>query len=237
MAPRASLIVATRNRAEQLRSGLQSIRDRAYEGLEIILVDDGSTDDTGSVIRSFSDLFAKIIVLPPRESGYSWNPGSVLNAGHRAATADVHLEQGGEVCHLTDCLAPLLAECRPGIVALTRCHHGTPEEKELVAADLRLGLYPFPETVRPDRCLTEAGHWMAPPVGRHLTALYTGAERLAPFLFLGAIQKADFDAVGGYDEARVDRNDTDLADRLQAHGVRFSFLGNAVAFHLRHAKA
>jgi hypothetical protein len=42
--------------------------------------------------------------------------------------------------------------------------------------------------------------------------------------------------VGGYDEGRRDRNDTDLASRLQAAGVKFSFLGTAVAFHLKHEK-
>lgn len=233
---RASLVIATRNRATQLAEGLRSIRERAYSDLEIILVDDGSEDDTPEVLNSFADLFAKVIYLPRGAGGYSWNPGSVLNVGHRAATTDVHLEQGGEVCHLNDCVAPLLAECRPGQVALSRCYHGLPFDMRAVVEALSAGRLPIPETVYPERCETEAGHWLAPTVGPTRTHLYTGAERLAPFLFLGAIHVADFIAVGGYDETRRDRNDTDLANRLQARGVRFAFVGSALAFHLKHDK-
>jgi len=236
MNPRASLVVATRNRAEQLAFGLASIEAQAYKGLEIVLIDDGSTDGTPSVIESFRSMLAEVIVLPRRKTGYSYNPSSVLNRAHRATHADVVLEQGGEVCHLNDCLTPLLGECVPGRVALTRCYHGRPYEMVRLQHHLRASKIDLPETVRPESCVTEAGRWPAPKVGPLQNNLYTGAERLAPFLFLGAVHRQDFEAVGGYDEDRRDRNDTDLANRLQARGVRFSFLGGAVAFHLQHEK-
>jgi len=235
--PKASLIVATRNRVTQLQAGLQSIRDRAYEDVEMILVDDGSTDGSEGVIESYAGMFSTIIRIPPRTSGYSWNPSSVLNAGHRAASSDIHMEQGGEVCHLTDCITPLIEECRPGVVALARCYHGPASDMETLKLALAQGRVDLPPTVRPELCRTEAGVWMAALVEPGGIALYSGVERLAPFMFLGAIHREDFEAVGGYDEKRKDRNDTDLANRLQARGVRFSFVGTAVAFHLQHAKA
>lgn len=236
MTYRASLVVATRQRATQLRAGLDSIRARRYGGLEVVVVDDRSTDETPAVLDEFADLVTIRHRIDEPAAGYRWNPGSVLNLGHSLASCDVVLEQGGEVCHMVDCVTPLLAACEPGVVAISRCHHGPPEAMEDVRKALQSGQYRFPDTIEVTEPKTEAGRWPAPHTGPGRAALYTGAERQAPFLFLGAIHKADFEAVGGYDERRRDRNDTHLAESLIAAGVRFRFVGSAVAFHLAHDK-
>lgn len=49
--PLCSVICVTYNHAEFAGQGLQSIFDQTYRNLEIIVLDDGSTDETGSVIR------------------------------------------------------------------------------------------------------------------------------------------------------------------------------------------
>jgi glycosyltransferase involved in cell wall biosynthesis len=48
-----SVIIPTRNRAGLLRECLDSVAAQTYRPLEIIVVDDGSTDDTDSVVASF----------------------------------------------------------------------------------------------------------------------------------------------------------------------------------------
>ncbi len=50
-----SIIVATYNRAKTLPLTISSILAQDYKNFEIIIVDDGSTDNTQNVIRSFND--------------------------------------------------------------------------------------------------------------------------------------------------------------------------------------
>lgn len=170
-------------------------------------------------------------------NGYKLNPSHTWNVGHSLCTSDVIIEQGGEVCHLNDCVTPLSRECVPGIVALARVYAGTPSDMQKIKNMIEDGTYQYPQDILAGDSVTEAGTWNAARVGRDKIDLYCGKERQVPFLFLGAIHRLDFERVGGYNESLRDRNDTDLANRLQAAGVKFKFLGNAVAFHLAHKKS
>jgi glycosyltransferase involved in cell wall biosynthesis len=234
------LLIATRNRAAQLALALGSIRARigdsdAYTGLRTLVVDDGSVDDTMRVLDAFADIVTVHRIA--RGGGYRNNPGSVLNAGHRLLDAAVTIEQGGEVAHLTDCVGPLAAACCPGTVALATVYNGTPGEMVRAAGAIAAGGFEFSEDVVTTNPQTDGDRWPVPRVGPLDLALYCGAMRAVPFLFLGAIHRDDFEAVSGYDEERPGRNDEDLANRLIARGVRFVHVGRAVAFHLIHRKA
>ena len=229
-----SIVIASRNRARQLDMALSSIEEQYVRGsLDIVLIDDGSVDETPQVIIKHGPLTRGFRIN--RTGGYRWNPGSVLNAAHKMTSANVVIEQGGEVCHLTDCVGPLVKTCRPGLVSLARVYNGPEEQMKRLKASLSLGNYHLPEDIIPDTVVTEAGHWPAAIVEGGLQ-LFCGLERQAPFLFLGAIHREDWNAVGGYDESLRDRNDTDLANRLTARGIKFAFLGKAVAWHLAHSK-
>lgn len=231
---KASIVIATRNRAPQLRFALESIRLKNYRDVEVVVVDDASTEETAEVLREYGKLVCTHRIERP--GGYRRNPSSVFNVGHLLAKTDIVIEQGGEVCHLTDGVNPLLEVCRPGIVALARVYHGTVAEMKLLEKDIGDGKYIFPENVEPKAVRTTGEHWAVPRIGSHQIYLYTGKERPAPFLFLGAIHQNDFNAIGGYDENRSNKNDEDLANRLLAKGVKFCFVGKAVAFHLKHGK-
>lgn len=50
-----SVIVATYQRANYLRTTLESIFDQTYGDLEVIVIDDGSTDNTQAVVESFAE--------------------------------------------------------------------------------------------------------------------------------------------------------------------------------------
>ena len=67
------------NSSEFLKSAVQSILDQTYEKFELILVDDGSTDGTESIVKSFSD--NRIIYFKIDHSGM----GTALNVGLRNA--------------------------------------------------------------------------------------------------------------------------------------------------------
>lgn len=59
---KVSVIIPTYNRAEFLRSAITSVLNQTYQDFEIIVVDDGSTDNTREVVCSFNDKRIKYIL-------------------------------------------------------------------------------------------------------------------------------------------------------------------------------
>ncbi len=53
--PEFSIIVPTRNRANLLKECLESIVNQVFESWELIVVDDGSTDNTKDIVYAFTD--------------------------------------------------------------------------------------------------------------------------------------------------------------------------------------
>lgn len=53
--PRVSVIIPTYNRSQALRATVESVLAQTFADWELIIVDDGSTDDTLEVARSFTD--------------------------------------------------------------------------------------------------------------------------------------------------------------------------------------
>jgi len=53
--PTVSIAIATYNRAHLLKRAIQSILNQTYQDFEIIVVDDGSTENTEEVVKSFTD--------------------------------------------------------------------------------------------------------------------------------------------------------------------------------------
>lgn len=53
--PLVSVVLATYNRRELLRASLRSVLDQTYRHLEVIVVDDGSTDGTEELIAELAD--------------------------------------------------------------------------------------------------------------------------------------------------------------------------------------
>jgi len=56
MNPRVSVVIPTHNRAEKVRGSIESVLAQTFSDLEVIVIDDGSSDDTGRVLsEAFGD--------------------------------------------------------------------------------------------------------------------------------------------------------------------------------------
>lgn len=79
-----SVIVAVYNIEKYLEKCVDSIRKQTYSNLEIILVDDGSTDKSGTLCDRFAAEDARIVVVHKKNGGLS----DARNAGTEVATGE-----------------------------------------------------------------------------------------------------------------------------------------------------
>ena len=79
--PKISVIVPTYNRARFVTKAIDSVLAQTYKDYEIIVVDDGSTDNTKQVLRPYMD---RIHYIYQENTGVS----TARNAGIRAAKGD-----------------------------------------------------------------------------------------------------------------------------------------------------
>ena len=82
--PLISVIVPVYNVAEYLSRCVDSILAQSYENLQIILVDDGSTDDSGKICEEYAKKDARIQVIHQNNGGLS----SARNAGLDLASGE-----------------------------------------------------------------------------------------------------------------------------------------------------
>ena len=68
-APRVSVIIPTYNRAGLLRAAIDSVLAQTFSDLELLVVDDGSTDDTQAMMRDFND--PRILYIRQENKGRS----------------------------------------------------------------------------------------------------------------------------------------------------------------------
>jgi len=81
--PAISVIIPTYNRSRLVREACQSVLQQTYADFEVLVVDDGSTDDTGSVIGQIAD--SRVKYLYKKENG---GQSSARNLGLVRATGE-----------------------------------------------------------------------------------------------------------------------------------------------------
>jgi len=80
--PLISVIIPVFNGEIYLRKAIQSVLDQDYKKIQLILVDDGSTDSTSTILERYRD---KATIIRQNNSG----PGAARNKGIRIATGEL----------------------------------------------------------------------------------------------------------------------------------------------------
>jgi glycosyltransferase involved in cell wall biosynthesis len=81
--PTVSIIIPTYNREHLLGRAIQSVLDQTYQNFELIIVDDGSTDDTERLVKSFNSEKIRYI-----RHGENKGPSAARNTGIQSAKGD-----------------------------------------------------------------------------------------------------------------------------------------------------
>lgn len=112
--PLVSVVMAVHNEADDVRSAVDSILTQSWRDLELIVVDDGSTDGTREVLRTVED--KRVIVIERPHAGLA----ASLNAGIGVACGELVARQDGDDVSLPARLERQVAylDAHPEVVAV-----------------------------------------------------------------------------------------------------------------------
>jgi glycosyltransferase involved in cell wall biosynthesis len=183
--PRVSVVIPSYNSASSVREAIQSVLDQAYTDLEIIVVDDGSTDNTECMVRSFGD---RVSYLKQENKGAS----SARNSG-------IQKSQGSYVAFLDSDDLWL-----PGKLA---------EQIPLLEHDPEVGLVYSDWTVVSDQGVLEPSYLSNLPTASGY--VFNELVQSGFILTSGTIvRRSCFDDVGDFDETLSIAQDYDLWLRI-----------------------
>lgn len=195
--PLVSAIIPTYNRAATIADAVDSVLRQTYRKIEVIVVDDGSSDSTLEVLRGFGDC---INVVCQENKG----PSEARNCGVRNSTGEIIAFLDSDDLWLPDKIRQQVEVMELGGDEMCCCVcnaetlglNGEPEGTSFELAGFRPGI--------------PKGEWLNP-----------GEVIATGFLLFNqvvAIRRAAFNKVGGYKPSLRLLEDYDLAIRLSSQG-------------------
>jgi len=205
-----TIVVTTRNRAQMLRKALESLTNLITEekfSYEILVVDDGSTDDTAKVVKDISNKNSKISIR--------WIYQEASGAGV-ARNKGIELSQGEWLLFFDD---DQLAE--PDWLA--ELYKTAQKSGAMVVGGPR-------HLALPDSPPLELG----PKSRRILGEQRFIRHPLKDWIFTGNIivHRSLFPQLGGFDNTFFPSTDRDFAGRVAAAGFPISYAPRAVVYHV-----
>ncbi len=124
--PEISVVIPVFNSEKYIKQCIDSVLKQIYCGFEIIIVDDGSTDNSGSICDEFAKEHSFIKVIHQKNKGQS----AARNAGVRAAKSDLLcFIDSDDIVH-PDMLRAMYAEYKKGGVGAVTCERISGAEPE-----------------------------------------------------------------------------------------------------------
>ena len=108
--PLVSIIVPAYNVGRYIEECVRSIMNQSYKQIEIIVVDDGSPDDTPIIIDKLAAIDKRIVLIHQQNAGVS----AARNAGIKASTGEYLVFVDGD-----DYIAPDFVEYMLRLVEIT----------------------------------------------------------------------------------------------------------------------
>lgn len=201
---RLSVIIPVYNAARDLHECLSALVNSSHTGVEIMVVDDGSTDDTSIVARQVGVQVFRL----EKNSG----PAAARNHGARYAQGEILFFVDADVVvapGLVSRVLPIFEE-RPEIAAVFGSYDAFPRAKNVVSQFRNL-----------------LHHYVHQEGSSDASTFWAGC---------GAMRRAAFEAVGGFDEKRFPRpsiEDIELGYRLRESGYRILLDKSLQGTHLK----
>ncbi len=206
----ASIIIAARNAGRTTEKCLASLQAQTHANFEIILVDDGSTDDTARIFRSFGG--ARVIEL-------EWGgPSRARNVGVAAARGEIVAFTDADCVAHPDWLAEL-ARCfdDPG-VAGAGGDQVSPEDETAMGRRVQ-------EFFKTIGFMTDYIKADAPTRSVRETTHNPSCN--------SAYRKSVFEAIGGFSEDQFPGEDIELDLKLRRAGHKLVYNPAAIVGHYR----
>ena len=104
--PRVSIVVAARDEERHVRSAIESLLRQSYPDLELIAVNDRSTDATGAILDGIAGTDARLRVVHIRDLPDGWlGKTHAMQAGAGTATGEILIFADGDVVLAPDAVA------------------------------------------------------------------------------------------------------------------------------------
>jgi len=194
--PLISAIIPTYNRSRTVRSAIDSVLNQTYSPIEIIVVDDGSTDDTSDRLRDYG---TKIRLIHQCNAGAS----AARNAGVRASSGSIVAFLDSDDIWLPKKIEKQVAALQAAGTSVCCC-----------VSNMALNFHDG----RTGTSFQSAGLLPFHAEGAWLNVAEVLATRFLMFNQAVAIRRNAFDIVGGFDDKLKVLEDYDLALRLAVCG-------------------
>lgn len=134
-----SVIVPVYNAQAYLRECVDSILSQTYQHIEVILVDDASTDDSGRICDDYGEQDERVRVVHKENGG----PGSACVAGMKAASGDYYMFVDSDDYVEPDTLSGMAAHLTRQEGEIVCCNHLQEKQKktEPVYSAIAPGVY------------------------------------------------------------------------------------------------
>ncbi|MEA2460105.1 MAG: hypothetical protein QOH90_282 [Actinomycetota bacterium] len=156
--PLVSVLISNYNYEGFVGAAIESVREQTYERLEIIVVDDGSTDSSAEVIRSHADADDRVRLIAQENRGQA----AAMNVALRAAKGPILCLLDADDRFAPNKVAEVVAHLGPGTAGMFVHRLQVVDEHDVASQTIPL-LASFEQGWLGEKILARGGRWRQVP--------------------------------------------------------------------------